>query len=123
MKKILIVEDDRFLAKAYEYAFESEKEYEIQLAYDGEDALKKLEAKELPDLVLLDLILPKKDGFEVLEEIRASSRLKKINVIIASNLGSEKEINRAKKLGVDTYIVKSETSVHDVMESIKKAIG
>jgi DNA-binding response OmpR family regulator len=122
MKKILIVEDDRFLAKAYEYAFESESEYEIQLAYDGEEALSKLDSKELPDLVLLDLILPKKDGFEVLETIRSTSRLKKLKVIIASNLGSEKEINRARKLGVDTYIVKSETSVHDVLESMKKAV-
>lgn len=121
MKKILIVEDDRFLAKAYQYAFEDKPEYEIELAYDGEEALETLK-KSSPDLVLLDLILPKIDGFTVLESMRSDSKLKKIKVIIASNLGSEKEVNRAKKLGVDTYIVKSETSVHDVMQSIESAL-
>ncbi len=113
MKTILIVEDDRFLATAYKNAFDSKK-YQVAQAFDGEEAIDAL-LKTHPDLVILDLILPLRDGFSVLEQLRADPVFKTTKVIIASNLGQQSDIDRGKKLGADDYIIKSETSISDVI--------
>ncbi len=116
-KKILIVEDDRFLASSYELAFENEH-FELQLQYDGEAVVETAQTFQ-PDIILLDIILPKKDGFTVLKELKADAKTKHIPVIIASNLGQEEEVTKGKTLGAVAYIVKSDTSITDVVKIVK----
>lgn len=113
MKTILIVEDDRFLANAYKIAFDSGK-YQVAQAFDGVEAMDAI-LKTHPDVVILDLLLPLRDGFSVLEQVRADPEYKSTRVIIASNLGQQSDIDRGKKLGADDYIVKTETSISDVI--------
>jgi len=116
--KILIVEDEFFLRTVLEKKLQAEG-FEVILASDGEDAIEKI-LKEVPDLILLDLILPKKNGFEVLEEIKKDPYLKEIPIIVVSNLGHELDIERAKKLGVNDYLIKAHTSLDSVIEKIKE---
>lgn len=117
-KMILIVEDDRFLAKAYETAFES-LDCDIQLLFDGEKAIDVMREKQ-PDIVLLDILLPIKDGFQILEEKKSQADIKDIPVIVASNLGQEDEITKAKEFGITDYIVKSDTSIGEIVRMLKK---
>lgn len=121
MKKILIVEDDKFLMNALRVKL-TESDFEVVLAQDGEEALKALESIQ-PDLILLDLILPKKDGFAVLEEIKRDEKLKKIPVVIISNLGQTEDIERGKKFGAADYIVKADTSIQGIIDKINTIIS
>ena len=103
--KVLLAEDDFFFQKFYSTEL-TEKGYTVELATNGEEAIQK--AKEMkPDIMLLDLIMPKKDGFEVLTALTADSSLKKIPVIIFSTLGQESDIEKAKQLGAKDYINKN----------------
>jgi DNA-binding response OmpR family regulator len=104
--KILIAEDDKFLLNAYRVKF-SKAGFEIKIVSDGEEALEALKTF-VPDAMLLDLVMPKKDGFAVLEAVKADANLKKIPVIVASNLGQKEDIERAQKLGANDYIIKSD---------------
>lgn len=115
MKKVLIVEDDRFLASAYKLAFEGEK-FQVELAYDGVEAMEKMAVFQ-PDCIILDLVMPRLDGFGVLEEMKKKGS--KIPVVIATNLGQEGEIEKAKALGADEYIIKSETPITAVIQKAK----
>lgn len=119
MKHVLIVEDDRFLAKAYSVAFE-QKKIETELAFDGVEALQKIAANP-PEVIILDIILPLKDGYEVLAELKANPATASIPVIIASNLGQAKEVQRGKDLGAFSYIVKSDTPIVEVIDQVVKA--
>jgi DNA-binding response OmpR family regulator len=119
--KILIVEDEFFLRNILEKKLQAEG-FDVILASDGVEAVEKT-VKEVPDLILLDLILPKKNGFEVLEEIKKDPYLKNIPVIIISNLGQEIDIDRAKKFGVNEYLIKAHTSLDTVVEKIKEIKG
>lgn len=101
------------MANAYKNAFDSKK-YQVAQAFDGEEAIDAL-LKTHPNLVILDLVLPLRDGFSVLEQLRADPEFKDTRVIIASNLGQQSDIDRGKQLGADDYIIKSETSIFDVM--------
>ena len=102
--KILIIEDDKFFQKFYSTKL-SEQKVEVEVASDGEEGLMKM--KEFnPDLVLLDLIMPKMDGFAVLNQRMQDEILKKIPVIIFSTLGQEKDVKQAQKLGANGYINK-----------------
>ncbi len=96
-RKILIIEDDKFLRELISRKL-SDENFEVAEAVDGEDGVKKTE-EEIPDLILLDLILPGIDGFEVLRQIKTKSKLSKIPVIILSNLGQEEDIEKGFKLG------------------------
>ena len=121
MPKILLVEDDLFLSSLLKNRLEKEK-FEVLAAHDGNEALKLLRA-EKPDLILLDVILPGKSGFEVLEEIKADPQLHDkadIPVIIISNLGQETDMERGRELGVVDYFVKARISIDDL---VKKAEG
>ncbi len=120
-KKILIVEDDTFLAQAYAMAFDG-TDISAKIAKDGQDALDQLKA-EVPDAVVLDLLLPKIDGFGVLAAMKADEHFKNIPVIIASNLGQQSDIDKGKLLGANDYIVKSSTSMSEVTEKVKKLLG
>ncbi|MDP2631450.1 MAG: response regulator [Candidatus Uhrbacteria bacterium] len=117
MAKVLIIEDDEFLSKIYATKLKQEG-IDADFALDGVQGLEKMRANK-PSLILLDLILPKKDGFGVLEEMQGDAQLKKIQVIILSNLGQESDIERGKKLGAKEFIVKSDTSIQAVVKKIK----
>lgn len=116
MKKILIVEDDRFLANAYRVKL-TKAGFEIAMATDGQEAIDALQSF-IPDLILLDLVMPKKDGFAVLAELKANAKWKTIPVIVASNLGQREDIDRGMSLGATDYIVKSDIGLDDLINKI-----
>lgn len=116
--KILVAEDDKFLLKIYQTKLAKEG-YEIVSATDGEEAVQSIKI-EKPNLVILDLVMPKKNGFEVLEEIKADPELKDIPVIVLSNLGQESDVERVMQAGAVDYLIKANFSIEEVMEKIKK---
>lgn len=118
MKSILIVEDEDFLCRALEDNLRAEG-YGVDLASDGGEAIERIKAKK-PDLVLLDIMMPKKDGFYALEEIKKSPEWKLIPVIMLSNLGGDAEIKRALEMGADDYFVKSQHPIEEVIEKAKE---
>jgi len=121
MRKILIVEDDKFLRELIARKLSAEN-YEIIEAIDGEECLKKLkEAK--PDLVLLDLILPGIDGFEVLSKMKDDPALASVPVIILSNLGQREDIEKGLKLGAVDYLVKAHFTPNEIVEKVKNSLA
>jgi DNA-binding response OmpR family regulator len=116
-KKILIIEDDRFLRELIKMKLEKEK-YTVIEAVDGEEGERKIK-EEKPDLVLLDLILPGIDGFEVLSRIKEDPTLSSIPVIILSNLGQKEEIEKGLKLGAIDFLVKAHFTPGEIIEKIK----
>lgn len=115
--KILLVEDDDLTIRAYSHGLERAG-FEVMLAEDGDAATTLLKTKK-PDLILLDMILPEKDGFELLEEMKADERLKDIPVIILSNLGQESDIEQGRKLGAVDYLVKARVTMKEVVERVR----
>lgn len=122
MAKVLLVEDDIFLSSLLKNRLLKEG-LEVSLAQDGEEAIKLLK-DEKPNLILLDLILPKKSGFEVMEEIRSdpSLQIKETPIVIISNLGQEIDIKKGEELGALEYFIKAKTSLDDLVRKIKEFI-
>jgi len=120
MKKILFIEDEPALQKAIGELLTNEG-YEVIKALDGETGLN-LAKKEKPNLILLDLILPKKDGFEVLAELKQSPETKDIPVIILTNLERATDVEKALELGANTYLVKANYTLQEVVEKVKNAL-
>ncbi len=120
MAKILIVEDEAFLQKALAEFLESEK-FETIGALDGEKGLE-MAKKEKPDLIILDIILPKKDGYEVLAELKQDEETKNIPVILLTNLESPEDIQRAFEKGASTYLVKSDYKLEDIARKVKEML-
>ena len=120
MKKILFVEDESALQKSIGDVLE-QKGYEVVSALDGEVGLR-LAKSEKPDLVLLDLILPKVHGFEVLKQLKEDPATKEIPVIILTNLENMEDVNKALELGATTYLVKTHYALDEVIEKVKKAL-
>lgn len=118
---VLVVEDDKFLASAYRAKL-TKADFTFVLATDGEEALAIL-AGQIPDIILLDLVMPRKDGFATLAEIKASDRLKNIPVIVASNLGQKEDIDRALQLGAVDYIIKSDLSLDELVAKLRGFLG
>ena len=116
--KVLIIEDDQRINKVYMAKLRVEEITTIT-ALDGEEGLRKVYS-EKPDLILLDIMMPKKSGFEILKEIKSDPEVKDIPVIILSNLAQEKEIKAGLDLGAEDYLVKTNYSIQQVMEKIKK---
>lgn len=116
-KKVMIVEDDEHISKVYEIKF-AKAGIDTFLARDGEEAVAKI-AVEKPDVVLLDLMLPKKDGFGVLEDIKKVPELAKIPVIILSNLGQKSDQDRALALGANEYLVKVDYPIQEIVDKVK----
>lgn len=116
--KVLLIEDDRFFRQFYATKLK-EQNIEIETAEDGEQGLLKMKITK-PDIVLLDLIMPKKDGFSVLKQRYKNSKLKKIPVIVLSTLGQEQDVEMAKELGANDYINKSFFNFDLVMAKIMK---
>ena len=121
MKKILFVEDESALQKTFDDVLRQEG-YEIVPALDGEIGLS-LAKSTKPDLILLDLILPKLNGFEVLKRLKEDKETKEIPVIVLTNLEDMADIERALELGATTYLVKANYSLKEVIEKIKKTVG
>lgn len=119
-KKILIVEDDRSLQNALVEIITQEG-FETESAFDGEDGLVKA-GTFMPDLILLDIILPKKNGFEFLAEIKEDDSLKNIPVLIVTNLEEIENIQKAIDLGATNYIVKADFSLKEIMKKIRENI-
>jgi len=119
-KTILIVEDDKFLRELIVQKLLKEG-YDISEAIDGEEGIKKIKT-EKPDLILLDLILPGIDGFEVLSRMKADEKLAKIPVIILSNLGQREEIERGLKLGANDYMIKAHFTPREIIDKIKTVL-
>ncbi|MCK4540460.1 response regulator [Candidatus Parcubacteria bacterium] len=118
--KILLAEDDKFISKAYQDGL-GRAGFKVITAYDGNETLKKAR-EEKPDVVLLDLIMPEKNGFEALEEIKADNDLKNIPIIILSNLGQDSDIQRGRDLGANDYLIKSNFSIREIIEKIKEYV-
>lgn len=120
-QKIVLIEDDQILSKVL---FEELKEsgFEVQQAFDGEAGLALVQSVK-PSLVLLDLVLPKKHGFDVLAELKKSPATKDIPVIILTMLGQDEEIKKGLRLGANDYIVKSQHAVAEIVEKINQFFG
>lgn len=116
--KILMVEDDMFLLKLYSDQF-SRAGFDFGVASNGIEGMHKVQQNK-PDLILLDLMLPKKNGFEMLEELQKNKDTKDIPVIVITNLGQESDIKEARNLGAKDYLIKTDVRVSDVLEKIKK---
>lgn len=116
-KRILLVEDEPLLGNLLKQRLEKEG-FEVTLAKDGEEALARLRETN-PDLILLDIILPKISGFELLETVRADPQFERAPVIVISNLGQESDIERGKSLGAVQYFVKAKVSIEELVEHVK----
>ncbi len=118
--KILIVEDEPALASVLKEKLEASR-FTVAVASDGDAALPKAISFQ-PDAIILDLILPKKDGFAVLELLKKEERTKAVPVIVVSNLGEDYDIKRALGLGAVDYFVKTEHPLLEIVEKIKALV-
>ncbi len=121
MKKILFIEDEFTLQKTFAQILKEEG-YEMISALDGEIGLR-MAKSEKPDLILLDLILPRLHGFEVLKELKKDEKTKDIPIIILTNLERSEDIQKALELGATTYLVKANYSLEEVVKKVKNALG
>ncbi len=123
MKTILLVEDDPFLVDIYSTKLK-EAGFSVQVAIDGKEVLKKMKGKgNMPDLLLLDIVLPNFNGWEILRKIGRDDELKALKVIILSNLGEKEEIEKGLKLGAARYLVKAHYTPTEVVEEVKKILN
>jgi len=121
MKKIVIVEDAALIAELLERRLRAEGYY-VFVAQDGEEGLRMI-AKEMPDLVLLDIVLPRMNGFQIIEHLKQDQKMRDIGVIVISNSGQPEEIKRAKEIGVSDWLVKTEFDPQEVIDKVRKVIG
>lgn len=119
--KILVVEDELSLNEAYQMIL-SQEGYDVTVAYDGSEALQLCEALE-PDLILLDLRMPKMGGIEFLRHYRLTERHPKVKVIVFSNLDTQKEIDEAYKLGAHKYMLKAWASPKELAQLVKNVLA
>ncbi len=121
MKKILIVEDEEILRNLLQKKLTKEG-YEVDTAENGEEGLSKIRANK-PDLILLDIIMPKMGGFEMMEEVQKDDNISSVPVIVVSNSGQPVEIDRAQKLGACDWLVKTEFDPQEVINKVVTQIG
>ena len=121
MKRILIAEDDKFIANAYRVKL-AKVGFELAMATDGEEVIRVLNSGWRPDLIILDVVMPKKDGFAVLAEMKKNEQWKRIPVIVASNLGQKEDIDRGRGLGAVDYIVKSDITMEGLVKQINSIL-
>lgn len=121
-RKILLVDDDPLIIRMYEYRL-SRDGYEMVLAFDGEGAFAEAK-KENPDIILLDLMMPKMNGVETLKMLKEDRATKKIPVMLLTNVGDDKAyVDLTKEIGAVDYLVKSQTSLKELAEKIAKVIN
>ncbi len=121
MKTILFIEDESALQKTVGEILKQEG-YEVIPALDGEVGLK-LAQRKTPDLILLDLVLPKLHGFEVLKQLKENSETKNIPVVVLTNLEGIKDIDKAIELGAQSYLVKAQYELKELVEKVKKILN
>lgn len=119
--KILLVEDDAFLAGMYVTKLNLE-DFEVRLASDGEKGLK-LAQEETPDIVLLDIVLPKMSGFDVLKDLKADKKTKNVPVILLTNLGQRDDVKKGLDLGAVDYLIKAHFMPSEVVDKIKGLVS
>ena len=115
--KILLIEDDKFISDLYKDGLEWAG-LKMITAYDGKEGMEKIKS-ENPDLILLDLVLPTMNGFEILEKIKRDDKFKNIPIIILSNLSEKEDVKKAMELGADDYLVKVKFSIKEVIAKVK----
>lgn len=120
MKTILLVEDDPFLVDIYTTKFK-EVGFNVEVAIDGSECLRRLN-EVYPDLLVLDVVLPQTDGWEVLRQIRSDEKFKNLKVVILSNLGQKGEVEKGLSLGVLKYFIKAHYTPSEVVEQIKEIL-
>ena len=120
-KKILLVEDDEVLASVYRARLEME-DFEVMEVHDGEQALTAA-LRYRPDLMILDVMMPKISGFDVLDILRNTPETMNLQIIMLTALSQESDRERAEKLGVDEYLVKSQVMISDVIEKVREHLG
>ena len=120
-RRILLAEDDRFLRKAAETTLKRQG-YTVLTAADGEEALRAARS-ERPDLVLLDLIMPKLNGFEVLRALKQDAATARIPVIVLSNLGQDRDVHQALEEGAAAYFVKADLSLQELVRRVEETLA
>ncbi|EKE25586.1 MAG: response regulator receiver protein [uncultured bacterium] len=120
-KRLLIIEDDTVLQKALSSYLTAES-FEVMCALDGEEGVK-MAISEKPDLILLDIVLPKKDGYQVLQEVKANEESKHIPIVLLTNLGSIADVEKALEMGATTYLVKADYKLEEVTAKIKEILN
>jgi len=121
MPKVLLVEDDRYISKMYSLKLSLEG-FNVKVADNGKLAVDVVDSF-MPDIILLDILMPELNGFEVLKIVKEDEKTKDIPVIIMSNLGQEDHINKGKELGAIGYIVKTQYTPAKVVETIKEVLS
>ena len=119
-KKVMIIEDDRFLSSLMKTRLEKEGFHVIQM-FDGEEAIQALK-QERPNLIVLDLVMPKVTGFEVLQAISILPGFENTPVMVLSNLAQDSDVEKARQLGAKEYFVKVKISIDDLIEKIKSLV-
>ena len=119
--KVLLVEDDRFVSSMLKSRLEHDG-FVVDQAFDGEEGVQKMRTVR-PDLVILDIILPKMSGFEFLEHVVGDSELSNTPIMVVSNLGQETDVEKARSLGAVDYYVKARTSIDDLENIVKNRLG
>lgn len=121
MKKILIVDDDPLIARMYQKKL-SQDGYDVEVAENGEAAINSI-GKNMPDLIFLDVMMPKLNGVETLKAIKSDPRVKNLKVIFLTNLGDKPDdVEKAKELGALDYLVKSQISLKELSEKVKNIL-
>lgn len=120
-KKILIVDDDAMISDMYLMKF-TEDGFDAATVSDGKTALEKIES-EKPDVILLDIVMPQMDGFDVLKELGKKGLLQNTKVILLSNVGQKEDVEKGFSLGASEYIIKANFTPSEVLEKVKKIIG
>ena len=121
-RKILIVDDDSFLLDMYALKF-SQNNFEVFAVPSGLEALKKLEGGLIPDVILMDIIMPEMDGFQTLEKINTQKLADSSMKIILSNKGQQSDIDRGKSLGITDFIVKANSTPGEVINKVLGALA
>lgn len=119
-QKVFIVEDDEFLSKMYNTKFQMEG-FETEIAVNGEEALQKLPNLN-PTIILLDIMMPKLDGIEVLRRLKQDARFKDIPVLVLTNLSAGEKVEEATKLGAVGYLIKSSKTPNEVVQEVKEIL-
>lgn len=119
--KVLLVEDDSFISKMYVTKFTLQK-FNVLAAGDGEEGLR-MAIAEIPDIILLDIMLPKMDGWQVLEHLKANESTKNIPVLLLTNLGAQEDIERGLQLGAIDYMIKAHFIPSEVIEKINTLVS
>ena len=120
-KKILLIEDEELIISLLQRKLEKEG-YKVSVARNGVEGMEKMR-EDKPDLILLDIVMPRMGGFEVMGEMRKEKELRIIPIIIISNSGQPVELDRAKKMGVRDWLIKTEFDPKEVLSKVKKQIG